>query len=251
MSIVSYAQNLEDVMLYRALRHVRQGVYVDVGANDPVLNSVTKVFYDRGWSGVNIEPVSGYFLELQKQRPRDSNLQLAASDSDGTLTLYEIPDTGLSTIDSQVAAEHAAQGFGIVERRVDSRRLDDICGDLGLDAIHFLKIDVEGAEHKVLAGLSLQRLRPWIIVIESTAPLSDRHTQESWEPPWLRAKYAFAYFDGLNRFYVADEQRNLADSLRAAPGLADDFVRFSRRRLRFALRRLRHGVRKCIARIAR
>ena len=56
-SFVSYAQNYEDLMLWRALRHVEQGFYVDCGAYDPEEHSVTKAFYERGWSGINIEPV--------------------------------------------------------------------------------------------------------------------------------------------------------------------------------------------------
>jgi hypothetical protein len=47
MSFISYAQNLEDVMLYRALKHVECGFYIDVGAQHPVIDSVTKAFYDR------------------------------------------------------------------------------------------------------------------------------------------------------------------------------------------------------------
>ena len=44
---VSYAQNYEDVMLWRALKHVKKGFYVDVGANDPKFDSVTQAFYGR------------------------------------------------------------------------------------------------------------------------------------------------------------------------------------------------------------
>ena len=35
MTFVSYAQNYEDVVLWRALRDVEGGFYVDVGAADP------------------------------------------------------------------------------------------------------------------------------------------------------------------------------------------------------------------------
>ena len=61
MTFISYAQNYEDVMLWRALQHVENGFYVDVGANDPTVDSVTKAFYDRGWRGLNIEPVQLYY----------------------------------------------------------------------------------------------------------------------------------------------------------------------------------------------
>jgi hypothetical protein len=33
MPFISYAQNYEDVILWRALRHVEKGFYVDVGAS--------------------------------------------------------------------------------------------------------------------------------------------------------------------------------------------------------------------------
>ena len=57
MPFLSYAQNMEDVMLHRALREVKQGFYVDVGANSPDLQSVTKAFYQAGWRGINIERI--------------------------------------------------------------------------------------------------------------------------------------------------------------------------------------------------
>ena len=43
---ISYAQNFEDVILWRALNHVENGFYVDVGAMDPTEHSVTKAFYN-------------------------------------------------------------------------------------------------------------------------------------------------------------------------------------------------------------
>ena len=75
MTFVSYAQNFEDVILHRVLKEVKKGFYIDVGANDPVIDSVTKAFYDDGWHGINIEPVSEWFEKLQLVRPNDINLQ--------------------------------------------------------------------------------------------------------------------------------------------------------------------------------
>ena len=51
-TIVSWAQNGEDIVLRRALRDVAIGVYIDVGAADPDRDSVTKLFYDMGWHGI-------------------------------------------------------------------------------------------------------------------------------------------------------------------------------------------------------
>ena len=46
MNFVSYAQNFEDVLLWRALRDIEHGFYVDVGAQDPVTDSVSLSFYE-------------------------------------------------------------------------------------------------------------------------------------------------------------------------------------------------------------
>src|SRR5665213_2456142 len=98
MRLISYAQNFEDVMLWRALRHVENGFYIDVGAQDPVLSSTSLAFYERGWRGVNIEPVAAYADLLRAQRPDEEVLQTAVGKSSNQLlTFYEIPDTGLST----------------------------------------------------------------------------------------------------------------------------------------------------------
>ena len=53
---LSYAENFEDLLLDRVFRNQNAGVYVDIGAADPVRHSVTLKFHLRGWRGVNVEP---------------------------------------------------------------------------------------------------------------------------------------------------------------------------------------------------
>jgi len=64
MRLISYAQNFEDVMLARVFHGRKNGFYVDVGAADPINLSVTKWFYDLGWSGINVEPNRKLFERL-------------------------------------------------------------------------------------------------------------------------------------------------------------------------------------------
>ena len=96
MPFTSYAQNFEDVMLWRALRHVDKGCYIDVGAQHPVVDSVSKAFYEHGWRGIHVEPVPQYANLLRADRPDETVLQLALSDTEGVLELNLIPETGLS-----------------------------------------------------------------------------------------------------------------------------------------------------------
>jgi len=224
VTFVSYAQNFEDVMLWRALRGVDRGFYIDVGANDPTLYSVTKAFYLRGWRGINLEPTASFFERLVAERPEDTNLRLAAGAGPGMLTLYDVVDTGLSTTDAEVAERHRNAGFAVTASGVEVRTLDDICAQFAPADIHFVKVDVEGTEKDVLAGLDLQRWRPWILVIEATVPGTQVENHEQWEDLVLGRDYRFAYADGLNRFYVAQEREALLAAFRYPPNVFDGFA---------------------------
>jgi FkbM family methyltransferase len=224
---VSYAQNFEDVVLWRALRHIEKGFYVDVGAQDPEIDSVTRAFYERGWSGINIEPVEEYFIRLNQARPHDSNLRIAVGGMSGLRTLHSFAGSGLSTLDPQISARHEAAGLTPTESMVQVLTLTEVLKDSGRSLFHFLKIDVEGAEGEVLEGLDLDRIRPWIIVVEATEPNSTTTNHEKWEHLVTDHGYSFAYFDGLNRFYVANEVSELKEQLAVPPNFFDNFVRAS------------------------
>lgn len=226
MSFVSYAQNFEDVLLVRALAEVESGFYIDVGAQHPVNDSVTKAFYERGWHGINLEPVAEWHALLQADRPRDLNLQVAVSDRSGMLKLFEIEATGMSTAAAQFAEHHRAAGHALREIEVPCRTLSEICAEHKVGEIHFLKIDVEGQEGHVLRGFDLRRWRPWIILLESTLPNTMTSVHHEWEGVLLAADYVFVHFDGLNRFYVPREREaQLRERLTLPPNHFDQFIR--------------------------
>lgn len=222
-SFVSYAQNGEDIVLWRALGSVANGRYVEVGANDPTEYSVSRAFYEHGWSGVEIEPVPDFAERFRRDRPRDTVVQCAVTEDEGTVQLHLISGTGLSTVEDEVAAWQRTQGWDVTEITVDARRLDSVLdAELAADhTIHFMVIDVEGGERGVLAGLDLTRRRPWVLVIEATAPSTDVPTHERWEHMVLEAGYRLCQFDGLSRFYVAEEHADLAPALSYGASPAD------------------------------
>jgi len=207
---VSYAQNGEDALLDQVLAGVERGFYVDIGANDPDVHSVTRAFYERGWRGVNVEPVGEWHERLAAARARDVNLALAVAREHGEAVLHEFAGTGLSTLDAEVARGHGHDGRSASERRVRCAPLAAILDEHARGDIHFLKVDVEGAEGHVLAGADFARHRPWVVVVEATRPMTAIASHEAWEPLLLRNGYAFAFDDGLNRYYVSDEHADLA-----------------------------------------
>lgn len=223
MTFTSYAQNFEDVILYRALKSIRSGFYIDVGAWHPVDESVTKAFYDLGWCGINIEPVASQFALIREARPRDVNLRKVVSDVAEPVLFYECLATGLSTAGKTVMKCLQDKGHKFVCTEVNGDTLDNIIEQHNVEVVHFLKIDVEGFEAEVLKGISLERVRPWIIVVEATEPLTPKPTWAEWEHLLTDRSYSFVYFDGLNRFYVSAEKGELKDSFGVPPNVFDDF----------------------------
>jgi FkbM family methyltransferase len=224
MTFLSYAQNFEDVMLWRALKHVENGFYIDVGASDPEEDSVTKAFYDRGWHGINVEPLPEYHQRLSDERPRDVNLAIAAGDNDGELSLFDIPAVrGWASPDRALAAEYRSNGFEVEELKVPVRTLAGICDEHVKGEIHFLKIDVECFETEVIRGMDFRKWRPWVLVVEATLPNSQISNHDAWEYMLTEHGYRCAYFDGLNRYYVAEEHAELAQALATPPNVFDDF----------------------------
>ena len=228
MTFVSYAQNFEDVLLWRALRGVENGFYIDVGAGHPDIDSVSRAFYDRGWHGINIEPTVEFSRRLAAARPRDINLQLVLGEHPGRATLFVVDGTGLSTM--VPAGVDAIREAGKESHRVEVAMdtLANLCREHAPESIHFLKVDVEGAERAVLAGADFMSFRPWIVVVEATAPMSSVMTHDTWEFMLLEAGYRFVWFDGLNRFYLSSERHDaLAHAFQAPVNVFDDFIRAS------------------------
>ena len=117
-----------------------------------------------------------------------------------------IESLGLSTLDPQLAQTYREK-YSVKERSINTTTLNQIIVDHSVKDIHFLKIDAEGEEKKVLSGLDLKVHRPWIIVIESIDPVSLNKNHECWEDIILANQYQFVFFDGINRYYLAKIKR--------------------------------------------
>lgn len=221
---ISYAQNAEDVVLYRALESSTSRFYIDVGAGHPTNDSVTKAFYDRGWHGINVEPDEHLYRALADERPRDVNLPVGLAATPGRLMFHQ---SGAFPGASTFAALHGPlrHDESIVEREVDVTTLAEICRRFGVSEVDFLKIDVEGLERQVLLGADFEQWRPRIVVIEATIPHSREPVHEEWESLLLERSYGLALFDGLNRFYVRSEDRALRDVVAAPANVLDQFIR--------------------------
>ncbi len=207
---LSYAQRLEDYHLACAFGDQATGFYVDVGAGHPVADNVSYWFYLKGWRGLAIEPQEGLCRRYRGVRPRDAAVCSLIGSRTGHAD-FHVVDTlhGLSTMVAYNAAKAADLGATYATLHLPVTTLAAIFEEHGVERVDFLKVDVEGAEADVFAGMNWSRWRPRIIVAEALAPNSEQDASRDWEPVLLAQDYRFALFDGLNRFYVAAEETEL------------------------------------------
>jgi len=222
--MISYAQNFEDVLLHRVFPDRKEGFYIDVGAMDPVLESVTKFFYDEGWSGINIEPNEWFYSKLLQERPRDINLRLALGDREENRELHVFEQYGISTFEESHRDRFVELGYEAKPKTARVSTLAAVCRDFVRREIDFLKVDCEGWEESVLRGADWDRFRPIVVLVEATAPGTTTPTWREWEPFLIeQARYDLAYFDGLNRFYVRREYADLRCHFEVPPNVFDGF----------------------------
>lgn len=230
--MISYAQNFEDVVLNRVFHNEDSGRYVDVGAYHPEIESVTKHFYDKGWSGINIEPIDRFLQLFQEMRPRDQNVRTAIGSYEGHVEFNEFGDTGLSGYGDQPDRDILeALDVGKTTKNIPITTLAQIANKFNLSEVEFLKIDVEGAERDVLLGTDFKIFRPKIIVIEAIKPKLPGVSSHAIIPTWpnfedilLENDYEFGLFDGLNRFYFRCENPELKKLLSYPANITDGFI---------------------------
>ena len=203
LNFKTFAQFYEDLILFCVFHDVEKGFYIDIGANDPDILSVTKAFYLKGWNGINIEPLPDKYNSLVKIRPKDINLQIGVSRIKGNSTLYLL---GSGSTMQKNFSNNQSQ---IININIDT--MSNICEKYikkGED-IQFCKIDVEGEEKNVLLGYDFEKYRPKVFVIESTLPGTIIPSYSSWEYILLNNNYSFAYQYNINRYYIDNKIENL------------------------------------------
>ena len=238
MTFVSHAQNFEDVLLWRALRDVEGGRYLDIGAQDPIADSVSLGFYELGWRGTHVEATPHYAARLRAARPDELVIQAAVTDNPGPIQFYELIETGLSTGRPDIAQEHERAGYAQRKLIVPCARLDHIL-EMASGDIHWMKIDVEGMEGEVLRSWGDSSVRPWVLVIEATYPNSQKPTHAEWLELVLKRGYREVFYDGLSRYFVHHSQTKREAAFDAPANVFDGFAIS---RLHFCARSLRAEI---------
>ena len=163
---------------------------------------------------MNVEPQKQSYEKLVASRPEDININKFVTTRNEPINFYNVLNSGLSSSDLHlIEQERIGESREIQVDLVETISLAELFRQMPNQAIHWLKIDVEGAETEVIESWGEDPTRPWIIVVESTVPGSQILSDKKWESAILSRGYSDVYFDGLNTFYALKEKLELAQSL--------------------------------------
>jgi FkbM family methyltransferase len=163
-----YSQEKQDQLLEtHVFKGFKRGVFVDVGAWDGVTYNNTLFFErERQWTGLNLEPLPDKFQELVVNRPACTNLNLAVSDREGeadflAMTGYTSMLSGLQdNYDprhlQRIANETAEMKTESALIKVSVKRLDTIFREHDIRRVHYLSVDAEGSEFKILQSIDFR-----------------------------------------------------------------------------------------------
>jgi FkbM family methyltransferase len=208
------------------------GFFVEVGANEPKLTSMTWHLEAVGWTGILVEPIPELCADLRRERPQSQVFQAAcaAPEGCGMADFVVTPDRSQSTLKRDALADPSR--VARIEQ-VQVRTLDSILAEAGNPRPDFVSIDVEGAQLDVLRGFALETVRPRLLLIEDH--LTDFQTHRY----LTRRGYRLCKRTGLNNWYIPRGTAFRLTSLRERAALLGKFLRTPTRGLEFALKRRR------------
>lgn len=145
------------------------GFFVDVGAHDGISINNTLYFEKyNNWTGINIEPIKSVYDRLIANRPTNINLNLAVCNNDGTTEFYcnvgytemisGIKDNFDQRHLNRLMNENQQQGSTTELITVNTKKLETIFDENNVKRVHYLSIDVEGAEFEVIKSINFDKV---------------------------------------------------------------------------------------------
>ncbi|MBI5169456.1 MAG: FkbM family methyltransferase [Candidatus Eisenbacteria bacterium] len=159
------------------------GVFLDVGANQGELTLVAAHRAPRG-RVYAFEPVPEWFARLEENVALNAfthvrAFRLALSDTEGEVEMFaSAAGHGDADYNEGLSSLHRSETRSVSVGSFPTLPLDAFAAREGLDRIDLIKIDVEGAEERVLAGgrETLARLRPVLVLEWKPDALADAGT---------------------------------------------------------------------------
>jgi hypothetical protein len=221
---LSFSQSGEDRLLFFLFRHLHiySPSYLDLGAHHPTYLSNTKIFYDLGSRGINVEADPALIERFYRERRGDFNLNVgvASNPHDSWLPFYVMSIPTMNTFSrteaERLARESSLEIIKVIE--IPVKTVASILDMAGFKAFpQLLSVDLEGLDHCIVDSLSdyEYQSRPVVICIETikyseySLPVKDNELIESmlglgyikYSDTWINTIFVRA--DVLHSSYVS------------------------------------------------
>lgn len=170
----TYSQHGEDIFILNLFQMLGYDKFswLDLGAHMPETISNTKLFYEMGMRGVNVEPNPHLFPDFLKHRPEDLNLMYGLAtncEEYGTAILYTYDDRSpINTMRKECSdkfLEMGARQIGQIE--IATISIDHLIKEYCQGKYpEFLNSDIEEMDYDVLRMSDFSDSRPIIICAE-------------------------------------------------------------------------------------
>jgi FkbM family methyltransferase len=159
----------------RYFKNRKQGVFVECGAFDGVLESSCKFFEESmEWWGINFEPVPYIYDRLIKNRPKATNIKKALSNKNGITRFKQAVSPTIGQMFGNGSISHndkhlkslKQEGCKFEEFDVETVRFSDLIYTMNLGEIDLMVLDVEGHEIEVIEGMEGSAVIPKVFCVE-------------------------------------------------------------------------------------
>ena len=171
-------ENQDKYLETNIFKGFKNGFFVDVGAYDGIHINNTLYFEEMNdWNGINVEPNKRVYDALVINRPKNINLNCAVFNQDGeadfflntgyTEMLSGIKTTFDSRHVSRLENENNIHGSTTESVNIVTKRLETIFDEHQISHVHYLSIDVEGAEFEVIQSINFDKVFIDVIAFEN------------------------------------------------------------------------------------
>jgi FkbM family methyltransferase len=177
-----YSQFGQDRYLFeKFFKEKKNGVFVDVGANDGVTFN-NSYFFEKnlGWTGICVEPIPKVFAQLQKVRKAHC-VQGCIRSGQENARFFHVKGGKIAEMFSGLADQYDSQQFLRAQYEIEECKgsveiITVKCFDLtslllknGITHVDYLSVDTEGGELEILQSLDFQSIQVDIIDVENNS----------------------------------------------------------------------------------